>query len=133
MRGGRAQLPAEKDYGFQRWSDKIRQLNAYLKEKGKGLRLDQALRVSEKEAANLLSGYSYPSRHVMDKASVYFSLPNDLLTDDSKDLPSFDEIKIDEDLATIQREDLSEEMNRLNHRHYLARNYRVLSKKPGRS
>lgn len=53
-------------------------------------------------------------------------MPLELLTNDTKDLPPFEELKVDEDLAAIQKNDLSEQMAKAMNQHYFSRNYRVL-------
>jgi hypothetical protein len=64
---------------------------------------------------------------LLKKIAVYFFLPTKLLLDDEEKLPPYEQLKIDEDLAAIQRNDLEEQMNYVKNRHYLSRNYRVLS------
>jgi transcriptional regulator with XRE-family HTH domain len=127
VRNGKEELPADEDYGFEQKTAKVRYLNQFLVERCKGLTLARAIGISAKKWEALNSGFSIPSRAVMKRLAVYFSLPPKMLLDDEEKLPSFDELKIDEDLAAIQRNDLDETMNYYKNKHYLTRNYRVLS------
>jgi hypothetical protein len=102
-------------------------LDKFLVERAQGLTLARALSLSLPKWKALQSGWDFPSKSLMKKAAVYFSLPPKMLLDDEEKLPGFDELKIDEDLAAIQRNDLAETMNYYKNKHYISRNYRVLS------
>jgi hypothetical protein len=102
-------------------------LDKFLVERAQGLTLARALSLSFPKWKALQSGWDFPSKSLMKKAAVYFSLPPKMLLDDEEKLPGFDELKIDEDLAAIQRNDLAETMNYYKNKHYISRNYRVLS------
>lgn len=127
VRSGKEELPANEDYGFEQKTAKLRYLDAFLKEKEKGLTLARAMSLSLRKWKNLESGYALPSQALLRKIAVYFFLPAKMLMDDEEQLPPYEKLKIDEDLAVIQRNDLEEQMNYVKNRHYLSRNYRVLS------
>jgi hypothetical protein len=127
VRNGKEPLPENEDYGFEQRTAKIRYLDQFLVEKEQGLTLRRAVSLSEGKWKALQTGYSLPSRHLMKKIAVYFMLPPKMLLDDAEKLPAFADLKIDEDLAVIQRNDLSEQQNYYKNKHYLTRNYRVLS------
>lgn len=127
VRNGKEELPANEDYGFEQRTAKLRYLNQFLIERAQGLTLARALSLSLPKWKALESGWDFPSKSLMRKAAVYFSLPPKMLLDDNEKLPGYDELKIDEDLAAIQRNDLSETMNYYKNKHYISRNYRVLS------
>ncbi|MFA6756029.1 MAG: helix-turn-helix transcriptional regulator [Bacilli bacterium] len=109
------------DLGFEQKTKKIRLLNAFLIKKG--LTLARVLGISKRKYDALESGYTIPSKHILKKVSIYFSLPLNMLTDDKIILPKDKELKIDEDLAAIQRHDLSETINHYKNKHYLRRNF----------
>lgn len=120
-------LPENEDYGFEQRTGKLRYLDKYLTQNADGLTLARALSLSLPKWHRLDSGYDIPSRSIMRKAAVYFSLPPKMLLDDEEKLPEYSELSIDEDLAAIQRNDLAETMNYYKNKHYITRNYRVLS------
>jgi hypothetical protein len=126
VKKGKVELPTDKDYGFQKRTEKIRYLDKFLKEKAE-LTMCRAVSLSLRKWNNLESGYTIPSTSLMKKIAVYFCLPAKMLLDDEVALPAYEDLKIDEDLAAIQRKDLSETMNYYKNKHYVARNYRVLS------
>lgn len=127
VRNGQQALPANEDYGFEQRTSKLRYLDQYLQEKEEGLTLARALSLSDAAWSNLQSGYTLPSNHLMKKAAVYFSLPPKLLLNDQEQLPPFEDLRVDSDLAAVQRNDLSEQINKERNKHYIARNFRVLS------
>jgi hypothetical protein len=127
VRNGKEALPENEDYGFERRTEKLRYLNQFLVQNAKGLTLARALSLSLAKWNRLSSGYDIPSRAIMNRAAVYFSLPPKMLLDDKEKLPAFEKLQIDEDLASIQRNDLEETMNYYKNKKYIARNYHVLS------
>lgn len=120
-------LPPNEDYGFEQRTAKLRYLNKYLEQNADGLTLARALSLSLSKWQKLDSGYDIPSKVIMEKTAVYFSLPSKMLLDDEEKLPAYEELSIDPDLAAIQRNDLAETMNYYKNKHYITRNYRVLS------
>jgi len=127
VRNGKEELPKDENFGFEQRTAKLRYLDKFLVERAQGLTLARALSLSLPKWKQIQSGWDIPSKAVMKRAAVYFSLPPKMLLDNDEKLPSFDELKIDEDLAAVQRNDLSETMNYYKNKHYIARNYRVLS------
>jgi hypothetical protein len=127
VRNGKEELPENEDYGFEQKTAKIRYLDKFLVEHAQGLTLARAMSLSEFKWKNLKSGYSIPSKSLCRKIADYFFLPSKLLIDDEEKLPDYKDLKIDEDLAAIQRNDLAEQMNTVKNKHYIQRNYRVLS------
>jgi hypothetical protein len=126
LKKGSITLSLDDDLGFQQKTAKLRFLDKFLKDKAK-LTFARALSLSLHRWNNLESGYSLPSKHLLKKTAAYFCLPPDMLLDDGEKLPKQEELKVDEDLAAIQRNDLSETMNYYKNKHYISRNYRVLS------
>jgi hypothetical protein len=122
-----ATLPENEDYGFEQRTAKLRYLDKYLTQNADGLTLARALSLSLPKWHRLDSGFDIPSKSIMRKAAVYFSLPSKMLLDDEEKLPEYSELSIDGDLAAIQRNDLTETMNYYKNKHYITRNYRVLS------
>lgn len=127
VRNGKEELPSDENYGLEQRTAKLRYLDRFLIERAQGLTLARALSLSLAKWKQIESGWDLPSPAVMRRAAVYFSLPPKMLLDDEEKLPSYDELKIDEDLAAVQRNDLSETMNYYKNKHYIARNFRVLS------
>jgi hypothetical protein len=127
VRNGKESLPEKEDYGFEQRTAKIRYLDQFLVTREQGLTLRRAIGLSEGKWKALKTGYTIPSRNLMRRIAVYFMLPPKMLLDDEVKLPSYDELKVDEDLAAIQRNDLSEQQNYYKNKHYVSRNYRVLS------
>jgi hypothetical protein len=127
VRNGKQDLPSDEDYGFEQKTFKLRILDKFLREEKQGLTLARAMSLSANRWKNLESGWTLPSKALLRKIASYFFLPPKMLLDDSIKLPATSELKIDDDLAAIQRNDLAEQMNQEKNKHYLARNYRVLS------
>jgi hypothetical protein len=127
VRDGKEALPANEDYGFEQKTAKLRYLDQFLKENAQGLTLARAMSLSEIKWKNLSSGYSLPSKALCHRIADYFFLPAKLVLNDEEKLPEFKDLKIDEDLAAIQRNDLAEQMNTVKNKHYIQRNFRVLS------
>ena len=50
----------------------------------------------------------------------------DIITDDAKDLPELDQLKVDEDLLSIQRNDLENDIEREKQKHFFSRNWRMI-------
>jgi hypothetical protein len=130
VRNGKEPLPENEDYGFEQRTAKIRYLDQFLVEKEQGLTLRRAWPLRRKmESLEDRLQPPFPPPHA--KIAVYFMLPPKMLLDDEEKLPAFADLKIDEDFAAIQRNDLSEQQNYYKNKHYLTRNYRVLSHRCG--
>lgn len=126
IKKGTASISLDDDLGFQQKTAKLRFLDKFLKDKAQ-LTFARALSLSLHNWNNLESGYSLPSKRLLKKTAAYFCLPPKMLLDDEEKLPKIEELKLDEDLVSIQRNDLSETMNYYKNKHYISRNYRVLS------
>lgn len=109
--------------------EKVRYLDEYLRVYHQGLTLARAVSMSDSKWRHLESGFSIPSDAMMRNIAIYFMLPSDMLLSDFEELPSYKDLRIDEDLAAIQRKDLSETQNRERNRGYIRRNYKVLDHK----
>lgn len=107
---------------------KINYLDSYLKER-KGIDLARAISVTQSQIANYLTGVKLPSKRTINTIAHYFLLESKDLTDDSIELPSFDDLKVDEYLYKIQKSDEDMRENAFKNKHFLSRNYRALSLK----
>jgi hypothetical protein len=112
LKAGTAHLSQEDKPVFQKKTAKLRYLNEYLT-KNHSLTLQRALSLSSHEWKNLDNGFSFPSRHLLKKTAVYFCLPPEFLLDDTRELPKFEDIKVDENLVVIQRNDIAETVNKI--------------------
>jgi len=105
---------------------KIRYLNEFLI-KNKEITLARAISMRSSKMAVILTGEKFPSLKTIANIAHYFFLkPKDLLNDQIE-LPKIEDLKIDEELYNIQKEDKDNKMRLFQHRHFLSRNYRVLS------
>lgn len=105
---------------------KINYLNEYLI-KNKNITLARAISTSDSKMNVYLKGIKFPSKRVTTLIANYFLLESTDLIDDSIELPSKDELKIDEKLYSIQIEDEATRSNAFKNKHFLSRNYRALS------
>lgn len=105
---------------------KLRYLNTFLKKK-KSLTLARAVSARDKTVESFLSGERQPSAAFISKVATYFFLPVKLLLSDEEVLPDYDNLQIDEEVCSIQRNDLENTIQRLKHKHYIRRNYALLS------
>ena len=121
-------LPDYTDLLIQQKTKKIRILNKFLKDK-ENIDLYRAISVSENKMANYLSGHTIPSRQVLTRIATYFFLDNKMMLDDSVELPPLDKIILDEDLVSIQRNDVESQLEKNKTKHYVSRNWRVLGYK----
>ncbi len=127
IRKGKEELPADENYGFERKTEKCRYLDSFLKKNKDGLTLSRALSISDAKWERIESGYSIPGKRLCKRIAAYFFLPSEMMLDDAIALPPIEKLQIDEDLASIQRNDLEEQMNYVKNKHYLSRNFQVLS------
>lgn len=88
--------------------------------------LARAISVSEGKIDRILRGEHKPSRIIVSRIASYFCFSPTILYDDESQLPDFDNLRLDEDLISIQRHDEQNEMERLKHKHFFGRNWRVL-------
>ena len=88
--------------------------------------LARAISVSEGKIDKILCGENEPSRRIIFRIASYFCILPEILYDDDLSLPPFDQLQLDEDLISIQRHDAQNEMEKLKHKHFFGRNWRVL-------
>lgn len=105
---------------------KLRYLDKYLKDE-KGLTLARAVSASEKSVNSMLSGEKLPSNAFLARVAAYFFLPVKMFTSDAETLPEYENLQVDEEVCAIQRHDLEATMAQLKHKHYVRRNYALLS------
>lgn len=107
---------------------KISVLANYLHEKY-GISLARAISVRETMMERVLGGEMEPPMWMLKRIATYFCISEELLCDDAMELPELDALKVDEDLVSIQRHDAENDMERLKHKHFFSRNWRVLDYK----
>ena len=109
----------------KRTLEKIRTLAEYM-EKERGITLARAISVNPASMEKVLAGKEEPSARLIAKIAAYFFFPVDILTDDSKELPDLGTIELDEDLLSIQRNDIANDIEREKQRHFFSRNWRMI-------
>ena len=102
-----------------------RKLDRFLREKH-GISLARAISVSPQKMAAILSGKEEPSKRLCAKVAAYFFIPVDILIDDAKDLPDPETLQIDEDLLSVQRNDIENDIEREKQKHFFSRNWRII-------
>lgn len=105
---------------------KLRYLDKYLRDE-KGINLARAISASDKTADSYLTGKKMPSGSFIAKVAAYFYLPSRIFSDDNEILPEYKDLQIDEEVCAIQRNDIEATMARLKYKHYMRRNYALLS------
>lgn len=63
------------------------------------------------------------------KSRIIFFIPVDVLLDDEKELPQEDVIQVDEDLLSVQRNDVENDIQRQKQRHFIRRNWKMIGYK----
>lgn len=119
-------LPPYEELKFQQKTAKLRYLNSFLLNKYQ-ITIARVLSVSDRKMRNYLSGMKLPSKRLIKLITNYFFLNRNDLLDDEKKLPPYDQIRIDENLISIQRRDIENNLNFFRNRHIISKNYRVLS------
>ena len=109
----------------ERTLDKIRVLAAYM-ENTHGITLARAVSVNPSRMEKILSGEEELTKKMIARIAAYFFIPVDILTDDSKDLPDPETLQLDEDLLSIQRNDIANDIEREKQKHFISRNWIVL-------
>ena len=109
----------------ERTLDKIRVLAAYM-ENTHGITLARAVSVNPSRMEKILSGEEELTKKMIARIAAYFFIPVDILTDDSKDLPDPETLQLDEDLLSIQRNDIANDIEREKQKHFISRNWVVL-------
>ena len=105
---------------------KIRTLATFINKKYQ-ISLWRAISVSEATMKKILSGENEPSMRVLKRIAAYFCIPVSILINDDEELPDLETLKLDEDLLSIQRDDVENQMERIRHKKFFSRNWRVLS------
>ena len=108
-----------------RTTEKLRKLSKFIEEKH-GMTLARAISENPAKIADILSGKESPTRKICAKVAAYFFIPVDIIIDDAKDLPELDQLKVDEDLLSIQRNDLENNIEREKQKHFFSRNWRMI-------
>lgn len=108
--------------------NKLNYLNNYLKE-NKCIDLCRAISTSETKMNSYLTGVKFPSKRTTTIIAHYFLLEYVDLINDEVELPKYDNLKVDEDLYKIQKDDEDMRNNAFKNKHFLSRNYRALSLK----
>lgn len=119
-------LPTKESLLIEQKTLKLRYLEQYLVEK-KGIHLNRAISVREDKMKDYLDGVKIPSTKILTLIANYFFLAVTDLLEDEHVLPDFDKLQVDEDLCSIQRDDYENKLQYYKNRHFISRNYRVLS------
>ena len=109
----------------KRTLEKIRKLAKFLSEKHH-ITLARAISMNPSKMAKILSGEEKVSRGTIVKIAAYFFIPAEILTDDDKELPELDTLQIDEDLLSIQRHDIENDIERMKQKHFFSRNWKMI-------
>ena len=105
--------------------EKLVALDRFLEQRH-GLQLYRAVSVSQSRMDDVLSGREEPDYRLCVKVAAYFFIPVDVLTDDSKDLPAEDVIQVDEDLVSVQRNDVENDIERQKQKRFISRNWKMI-------
>lgn len=95
-------------------------LAGFLEEKY-AISLARAVSVNPAKMENILSGEDEMSIKILNKIAAYFFIPLDLLIDDEKNLPELETLELDEDLLSVQRNDVANDIERMKQKHYISR------------
>lgn len=77
----------------------------------------------------ILSGEDELSIKILNKIAAYFFIPLDLLIDDEKNLPELETLELDEDLLSVQRNDVANDIERMKQKHYISLNWKMIGYK----
>ena len=105
--------------------EKIKKLAEYM-ESVQGITLARAISVNPAKMEKILAGEEEPNARLITKIAAYFFIPVDIITDDSKELPDFDTLQLDEDLLSIQRNDIANDIEKEKQKHFFSRNWRMI-------
>jgi hypothetical protein len=122
---GQEKLPPVDQWAFEQETEKIRSLNAWLLDKEK-LSLSQAIGLSPKKMERYLSGERIPSTRTVKMIADYFFLDVRALTDDALALPQAAELRVNEAIASAQRDDYAAQSKKNENRHVVRRNWWLL-------
>ena len=103
-------------------------LAGFLEEKY-AISLARAVSVNPAKMENILSGEDELSIKILNKIAAYFFIPLDLLIDDEKNLPELETLELDEDLLSVQRNDVANDIERMKQKHYISRNWKMIGYK----
>ena len=79
--------------------------------------------------SKILSGEDELNIKILNKIASYFFIPLSILTDDDKELPDLGTLQLDEDLLSVQRNDVENDIERMKQKHYIARNWKMIGYK----
>ena len=106
---------------------KVRELNTYLFSNYE-LQLYRALSYRQSKLESILRGERKVPKKLLSKLSTYFSLPIHLFLNDKESLP-LDKIILDDNLVSIQKQDLSNEIKREKNKNSFKKHWNILSHK----
>ena len=109
----------------ERTLDKLRKLASFIEEKH-GITLARAISVNPSKMERILSGEEEPTRSICSKVAAYFFIPVEIIIDDSKDLPDPETLQLDEDLLSVQRNDIENDIERMKQKHFISRNWKMI-------
>ncbi len=111
-----------------RTAGKIKTLATYL-EKTHGVTIDRAISMQKRKIEEVVEGKRKIPYSMVSRCAAFFGIPLSVLVDDEKELPPLDSLKMDEELISLIRDEEGEDVDTLRHKHYLALNWGLLSKK----
>ncbi|NLZ69034.1 MAG: helix-turn-helix transcriptional regulator, partial [Spirochaetales bacterium] len=106
--------------------EKILALSNFIREKYQ-LELDRALSLKPNTIDKIIKGERQVSFRILKKLSEYFSLPLKVLKDETLSLPPLESLNLDEDLISIQKNDVATVMKRLKQKNFFKHNWFFLS------
>ncbi len=109
-------------------SGKVKKLAAFL-EKEYSLTLARAISINPAKMSKILSGEDELNIKILNKIASYFFIPLNIFTDDDKELPDLGTLQLDEDLLSVQRNDVENDIERMKQKHYIARNWKMIGYK----
>ena len=109
----------------KRTLEKIRKLAKFLSETHH-ITLARAISMNPAKMKKILACEEAPKRSMIVRIAAYFFIPEEILLDDSKELPDLETLQLDEDLLSIQRNDIANDIERMKQRHFFSRNWRMI-------
>lgn len=106
--------------------EKILALSNFIREKYQ-LELDRALSLKPNTIDKIIKGERQVSFRILKKLSEYFSLPLKVLKDETLPLPPLESLNLDEDLISIQKNDVATVMKRLKQKNFFKHSWFFLS------
>ncbi len=111
--------------------DKIKHLDAFLKNKYH-LSLGKALNDEEK-IDSFIHGKEEADEESLISIAEFFFLSIDIITDENKELPHDEDLKVDETVISVRKGEYENEAGKRKQKHVIKRNYALLNKKQKRS